>query len=80
MLFSAMAYVLVEALRRIALRHTQFADASVATIRLKLFKLAAKVTTSVRRIRFAIAIASACPNQMEFEMAHLYLQAAFDTG
>jgi hypothetical protein len=78
MLFSAMAYVLVEALRRIALRHTQFADASVATIRLKLFKLAAKVTTSVRRIRFAIA--SACPNQMEFEMAHLYLQAAFDTG
>jgi len=78
MLFSAMAYVLVEALRRIALRHTQFADASVATIRLKLFKLAAQVTTSVRRIRFAIA--SACPNQMEFEMAHLYLQAAFDTG
>jgi hypothetical protein len=75
LLFSAMAYVLIEALRRIALKHTVFADASVTTIRLKLFKLGAQVRTTTRRIHFAIA--SACPHQTEFEMAHLYLQRAF---
>jgi hypothetical protein len=31
-----MAYVLVDSLRRIGLRHSEFADAAVATIRLKL--------------------------------------------
>ncbi len=78
LIFSAMAYVLVEALRRIALGHTQLADASVQTIRLKLLKLGARVKTSVRRIHFAIA--SSCPNQVEFEMAHLYLRRAFNSG
>ena len=33
---SAMAYVLIDTLRRVGLRHTQFADAAVQTIRLKL--------------------------------------------
>ena len=78
LLFSAIAYVLMEALRRIALKHTQFADAAVQTIRLKLLKLGARVKISVRRIHFAIA--SSCPNQVEFEMAHLYLSRAFSTG
>ncbi len=78
LLFSAMAYILTDTLRRIALTHTQFADAAVQTIRLKLLKLGAQVRTSVRRIHFAIA--SSCPNQSEFEMAHLYLRRAFDTG
>jgi len=41
--FAAMAYVLVRALRRIALRHTQFAEATCGTIRLKLFKIGALV-------------------------------------
>jgi hypothetical protein len=36
MSFSAMAYVLVDTLRRVGLRHSRFADAAVATIRLKL--------------------------------------------
>ena len=39
MWFSAMAYVLVDTLRRVGLRFTQFTDAAVATIRLKLLKL-----------------------------------------
>jgi hypothetical protein len=78
MQYSAMAYVLIDTLRRVALRHTQFADASAQTIRLKLLKLGALVKTSVRRIHFAIA--SACPNQMEFEMAHLYLSRALRSG
>ncbi len=76
--FSAMAYTLVDHLRRIALKHTQFATAAVQTIRLRLFKLGAQVRISVRRIRFAIA--SGCPNRVEFAMAHLYLRRAFGSG
>jgi hypothetical protein len=72
--FAAMAYVLVCALRRIALRHTQFAQATCGTIRLKLFKIGALVRVSVRRIK--IAMASACPYQNEFALAHLRLTAA----
>ena len=78
MSFSAMAYVLVDTLRRVGLRHSQFADAAVATIRLKLLKLGAQVRTSVRRIHFAIA--SGCPNKDEFELAHIYLQRAFSSA
>ena len=72
--FAAMAYVLVCALRRIALRHTQFAHATCGTIRLKLFKIGALVRVSVRRIK--IAMASSCPYQNEFALAHLRLAAA----
>jgi hypothetical protein len=78
MWFSAMAYVLVGSLRRIGLRHSQFADAAVATIRLKLLKLGAQVRTSVRRIHFALA--SGCPNKIEFELAYLYLRRAFNSS
>ena len=78
MWFSAMAYVLVDSLRRIGLRFTQFADAAVATIRLKLLKLGAQVRTSVRRIHFAIT--SGCPNKDEFELAYHYLRCAFSSA
>jgi hypothetical protein len=59
MWLSAMAYVRVDTLRRIALCHTQFADAAAQTIHLKLLRLATQVRTSARRIHFAIA--SGCP-------------------
>jgi hypothetical protein len=62
------------ALRRIALRHTQFAQATCGTIRLKLFKIGALVRVSVRRIK--IGMASACLYQNEFALAHLRLAAA----
>ena len=39
--FASFAYVLLEALRRIGLRHTQFATATCGTIRLKLLKIGA---------------------------------------
>src|SRR5271167_4123916 len=78
MWFSAMAYVLVDSLRRVGLRHTQFADAAVATIRLKLLKLGAQVRSSVRRLHFALA--SGCPNKVEFEMAYLYLRRTFNSS
>jgi hypothetical protein len=77
LMFSGFAYVLIDTLRRVALKHTQLADAAVHTIRLKLLKLGARVRTSVRRIHFAIA--SSCPSQVEFEMAHLYLRRAFNS-
>ncbi len=78
MWFSAMAYILVDTLRRVGLRHSQLADAAVATIRLKLLKLGAQVRTSARRIHFAIA--SGCPNKIEFELAYVYLQRAFSSA
>src|SRR3954451_12723623 len=53
--FASMAYVLMCALRRIGLPHTQFAEAACGTIRLKLLKLGALVRVSVRRVKFAMA-------------------------
>ena len=49
--FASMAYVLLCGLRRIGLAHTQFAEATCGTIRLKLLKLGALVRVSVRRAR-----------------------------
>jgi hypothetical protein len=72
--FASFAYVLLEALRRIGLRHTQFASATCGTIRLKLLKIGAQVRRSVRRIK--VAMASACPYQAEYHLAYLYLRRA----
>jgi hypothetical protein len=72
--FASFAYVLLEALRRLGLRHTQFATASCGTIRLKLLKIGAQVRVSVRRVK--IAMASTCPYQAEYHLAYLYLQRA----
>ena len=70
--FASMAYVLLCALRRIGLAHTQFADATCGTIRLKLLKLGALVRVGVRRIKTAMA--SACPWQDAFALAHACLR------
>lgn len=72
--FASMAYVLLCALRRIGLRFTQFASATCGTIRLRLLKVGALVTASVRRIK--IAMASAYPWRDEWELAHAFLCAA----
>jgi hypothetical protein len=72
--FASFAYVLVEALRRVGLKHTQFATATCGTIRLKLLKIGAQVRRSVRRIK--VAMASACPFQTEYHLAYLYLKRA----
>jgi hypothetical protein len=65
--FSALAYTLVEALRRLALKGTEWAQAQVDTIRLKLFKIGALVRISVRRI--VLQLSSAYP------WKHIYTQA-----
>ena len=72
--FASLAYVLVTALRRMALQRTELAQATAGTIRLKLLKLGALVTVSVRRIK--IAIASACPLKGVFAHAHRRLCSA----
>ena len=48
--FSSLAYVLVQALRRLALTGTEWATAQVETIRLRLLKIAAEVRLTARRI------------------------------
>ena len=73
--FSSMAYVLLNELRRIALRHTRFADGTCGSIRLKLLKTGALVRRSVRRIKFAMASGFPCHN--EFALAYVYLERAF---
>jgi hypothetical protein len=72
--FASMAYVLLCALRRIGLAHTQFAAATCGTLRLALLKIGALVRRSVRRI--SIAMASAHPWQNEFALAHARITAA----
>ena len=72
--FASMAYVLLCALRCIGLKHTPFARATCATIRLKLLKIGALVRTSVRRIK--LAMPSAFPYQAEYRAAHAALAAS----
>jgi hypothetical protein len=70
---ASFAYVLVSALRRIGLAGTRLASASCGSIRLKLLKVAALVTVSVRRIK--LAMNSACPFQREWAIAYARLTA-----
>jgi hypothetical protein len=72
--FASMAYILLCALRRIALGKTIFADATCGTIRLKLLKIGALVRISVRRIKFAMA--SGCPTAKVWGCAARKLAAA----
>jgi len=54
-LLAALAYVLIERLRSLALAGTELATAQVDTLRIKLLKLAAVVTRNTRRIRLYLA-------------------------
>jgi hypothetical protein len=72
--FAAMACVLLCALRRIGLAHTQFANVTCGTLRLALRKIGAQVRRSVRRV--SIAMASGHPFQNAFGLAHARITAA----
>ena len=65
--FSALAYTLMEALRRLGLKGTAWAEAQVDTIRVKLLKIGAIVRVSVRRV--LLQLSSAYP------WKDLYIQA-----
>jgi len=66
LLLASAAYVLIEHLRRVGLQGTELAAAQVTTIRLKLFKVAARITTSVRRV--VLHLSSAYPYQRLFAL------------
>ena len=57
----------MERLRAFALKGTELAQASAGTIRLKLFKLAARVETSTRRVR--VRLSETCPTRALFAQA-----------
>lgn len=71
--FSTFAYLLMSRLRSVALEGTSMARATVGTIRLRLLKIAAQLTVSVRRIH--VRLCSACPDQAVFAQAHARLCA-----
>jgi hypothetical protein len=71
--FASMAYVLLEALRRLALKATKLANATCGSIRLKLLKIGALVRISVRRVK--IAMASGHPCQRDWALAYTALGA-----
>ena len=48
--FSSFAYILMQRLRQLGLKGTELAQAQCETIRLKLFKIGAQVTVTVRKV------------------------------
>ena len=55
LLLSSLAYTLLEAIRRLALRGTELARAQCGTIRLKLLKIGAVVVRNTRHVRFILS-------------------------
>ena len=53
--FSSLAYVLVQSLRRLGLVDTEMAKAQCDTIRLKLFKIGARIRVTVRKVWVSFA-------------------------
>lgn len=64
LLLSSVAYILIERLRSLALKNTQFAKAQCGTIRLKLFKIGAVIRRNTRKVY--VRLSSAFPYQNEF--------------
>lgn len=63
-LLSALAYILVESIRRTALEGTEMQRSQCASIRLKLFKIGAVIERNTRRVRMHLS--SAYPYQQLF--------------
>ena len=55
LLLSSLGYILVESIRRLALKGTELARAQCGTIRLKLFKIGAVVVRNTRRVRMHLS-------------------------
>ena len=65
LLLSTLAYTLMAAIRRIALRNTELGHATCGTIRLKLFKVGAVVIRNTRRVK--LLLSSSYPYQALFQ-------------
>lgn len=73
--FSSLAYVILNEFRAVGLRGTRMAQATCASIRLKLLKIGANVNLSVRRVAFTMA--SGYPDQQLFASVHTNPQSAY---
>lgn len=71
--FSSMAYVLMEALRRLGLKQTELARAQCSTIRLRLLKIGALVRITVRKVW--VSMAGGYPYPAQFAEACARLEA-----
>jgi hypothetical protein len=71
--FATFAYLLLERLRSTGLVGTELAQATVGSVRLKLLKVAAQVTVSVRRVY--VQLSSAYPFQQMFRLCQRRLLA-----
>jgi len=70
--YSAVAYVLLAALRRLGLAGTALAKAQCTTIRLTLLKIGARIRVTVRKVW--LALASGCPHAALFAQVHATLR------
>lgn len=71
LILSSLAYMLMEAIRRLGLTGTELANACSNTIRLKLLKIGAVILRNTRRIRFLLS--SAYPFPEIFKLVRLRL-------
>jgi len=72
--FSSVAYLLMEALRRLGLKQTELAEAQCMTIRLKLLKIGALIRITVRKVWVSLAGGYAYPEL--FAQVYTQLRAA----
>ena len=71
--FSSVAYLLLQALRRLGLQGTEMAPAPCTTLRLKLLKIGARIRITVRRVW--ISLAGGCPYPELFRQVQAQLCA-----
>ena len=71
--FSSMAYLLMQALRRLGLQGTEWAKAQCTTLRLKLLKIGALIRITVRKVW--VSMAGGYPYAERFRQVYAQLQA-----
>jgi len=71
--FSSLAYVLMQALRRLGLQETEMAQAQCTTVRLKLLKIGALIRITVRKVW--VSMAEGYPYAERFRQVYAQLQA-----
>jgi hypothetical protein len=71
--FSSVAYLLMQALRRLGLQGTEWAKAQCTTLRLKLLKIGALIRITVRKVW--VSMAGGYPHAERFRQVYARLQA-----
>ena len=73
LLLSTLAYVLIDALRRLALHGTEWARKQVSTLRVNLLKIGAVIIRNTRRV--VVHLSSSWPGRETFVLAHARLRS-----